>query len=451
MLRAQLSNGQDIFIWEYDKETLKKWSNKKILHCPYCKNNYQYNHGKIVSPYFKHVNSESCLSKYNEPETEEHMQGKRDLYEWIKRQDRVTDVVLEGYIEATHQRPDVMFMYNGKQYVIEYQCTPISSEYIERHELYQAAGVNDIWILGVNNYLQEYNMQIKKLLSFMEKRLNVIYYDSLIKSIITSQMIDETLDYNILWDKKTFAIDYHNNNKDSVLHYYIYNIDTICLQSLLNQHNHFKHIEDNNMEIINDLLKKYKIFYDEELYCKENAIYFDNHRIEIYKYSYSDYKKRWYYCRMFNKDGWTINKDYYESNDNNSFTRDFTDIIFKRCLDYICNKSNKNWFFKYKLSDDWFALYVKPDPFNEKYRYIIDIYDCHCLSGRIYKNYIFLSYKKALNKILDKLIILMGMYLYDGITKYTYENIVTKKGYKKRIKKAHIYFYVEEKKNYGRN
>lgn len=60
--------------------------------------------------------------------------------------------MLEGWIPATHQRPDIMFNYDDKQFVIEYQCTPIASEYVKRHELYDAAGITDIWILGRNNY-----------------------------------------------------------------------------------------------------------------------------------------------------------------------------------------------------------------------------------------------------------------------------------------------------------
>lgn len=94
------------------------------------------------------MDKEECDDGYAESETEEHIKGKIDLYEWIKTQKEVSDVILEGWIPETKQRPDIMFKYNNIQYVIEFQCTPISSEYIERHDLYMAAGINDIWILG---------------------------------------------------------------------------------------------------------------------------------------------------------------------------------------------------------------------------------------------------------------------------------------------------------------
>lgn len=93
-----------------------------------------------------------CLEYYSEPETEEHLNGKQDLYEWIKKQPGVTDAILEGWLPETKQRPDIMFKLNGEQYVIEYQCTPIATEYVERHDLYKAAGIKDIWIAGTEKY-----------------------------------------------------------------------------------------------------------------------------------------------------------------------------------------------------------------------------------------------------------------------------------------------------------
>lgn len=149
-----LLNNQRINCYDetYTREQLKKWAAKKILLCPACGKPYEYCHGKVKSPYFRHMDKIECQDKYSEPETEEHLKGKIDLYEWIKKQNDVTDVVLEGWISETKQRPDIIFKYHGKQYVIEYQCTPIASEYYERHDLYKAAGIIDIWILGTEKY-----------------------------------------------------------------------------------------------------------------------------------------------------------------------------------------------------------------------------------------------------------------------------------------------------------
>lgn len=40
-----------------------------------------------------------------------------------------------------------MFEYSGQKFVIEFQCTPIATQYDERHELYAASGIIDVWIL----------------------------------------------------------------------------------------------------------------------------------------------------------------------------------------------------------------------------------------------------------------------------------------------------------------
>ena len=131
---------------------MKLWTSKNIVLCPICNKPYEYCHGEFKIPYFRHKEKDKCEDVYSEPETEEHIKGKRDLFEWVKGQNNVTDAILEGWIPETHQRPDIMFKYNGEQYVIEYQCTPIASEYVKRHYLYKAAGIIDIWIVGTYNF-----------------------------------------------------------------------------------------------------------------------------------------------------------------------------------------------------------------------------------------------------------------------------------------------------------
>lgn len=101
------------------------------------------------------MDKNECEDKYSESETKEHLNGKRDLFEWIKKQSGVTNAVLEGWIPETKQRPDIMFEYDDKKYVIEYQCSPIATEYVERHELYKASGIIDIWIAGYEKYFKK--------------------------------------------------------------------------------------------------------------------------------------------------------------------------------------------------------------------------------------------------------------------------------------------------------
>ena len=152
------------------------------------------------------MDKETCEDKYSEPETEEHLNGKRDLYEWIKNQPGVTNVVLEGWIPETKQRPDIMFIYNGKQCVIEYQCSPISTEYYERHELYKAAGINDIWICGVEKYIQYYHKGngIKRLNEL--EGICCLYYNSNTKQIYKVDTSIDKKTFNQICDNKKYKL-----------------------------------------------------------------------------------------------------------------------------------------------------------------------------------------------------------------------------------------------------
>lgn len=114
-----------------------------------------------------------CIGIYSEPETEEHKNGKIALYKWALTQDELTDVVLEGWIPGTRQRPDLMFKYMDTQYVIEFQCSPICTEFHERHELYQAGGVIDIWITGT----EKYNFKSYRRRGFTIEQFSTAFFD----------------------------------------------------------------------------------------------------------------------------------------------------------------------------------------------------------------------------------------------------------------------------------
>lgn len=205
---------------------------------PVCGKPYEYCRGQVKTPYFRHMNKTECEDKYSESETEEHINGKRDLYEWIKTQDGVTNAVLEGWIPETKQRPDIMFMYDNKQYVIEYQCSPIATEYIERHELYKASDIVDIWICGTKKYLQK-NMREKYLQQF-----SYAFYDPTEKNIIP-------ISYNHLYARTTLhTVTYCCGND----WFYGCSIKNFCFKS---------EIFDKNIGTIDDVIRKRR--YREEI------------------------------------------------------------------------------------------------------------------------------------------------------------------------------------------
>jgi competence CoiA-like predicted nuclease len=138
--------------FEYKEEKLREWSNKGMLRCPACNERMVYCHGDFKIPYFRHEKDSDCPDIYSERVTEEHLKGTRAIYEWLKTQEGISKLELEKWIPETRQRPDVYFEKDNKKYAIEYQCSPISTKYNDRRDLYKLGGIKDIWILGVKNY-----------------------------------------------------------------------------------------------------------------------------------------------------------------------------------------------------------------------------------------------------------------------------------------------------------
>jgi competence CoiA-like predicted nuclease len=211
-----LLNGERIncFDGKHDKEQLKKWAKKRILICPACGKPYEYCHGKVKSPYFRHMDKTECEDRYSESETEEHLNGKRDLYEWLKKQHGVTDCILEGWISETKQRPDIMFKYDGKQCVLEYQCSPIATEYCERHELYKAAEIKDIWIAGWEKYFKS-NSRHK----FIETHIEG-YYSPKFKCFLSGDSTKQRQFMNRVYKKsvKSFPLNAYTLNNFNIIH-----------------------------------------------------------------------------------------------------------------------------------------------------------------------------------------------------------------------------------------
>lgn len=188
---------------KYDKHTLKNWSSKNILKCPDCGKPYEYCHGEVVLPYFRHKEkNRECEGIYSEPESVEHINGKLILYNWLlkmQNENIIQNLKLEAYIPETKQRPDIYFEKENERYVIEFQCTPIATEYLERHELYKLANINDIWIMGVNNYnikISEDGKILRKNRSkFIEKHSNFYLDVNSSKLCFCSKAITDELPY----------------------------------------------------------------------------------------------------------------------------------------------------------------------------------------------------------------------------------------------------------------
>ena len=110
-----------------------------------------------------------------------------------------------------------MFEYYGKTCVIEYQCSPIATEYVERHELYQASGIVDIWVCGTEKYLK-----LKMREKYLEQ-YGVGFYNSNTREFIVSKYSEL---HNFL---NTLKINHRNismqNSYDIYSSYYKYKLE----------------------------------------------------------------------------------------------------------------------------------------------------------------------------------------------------------------------------------
>ena len=335
------------FDGQYDKYTLKEWSDKSKLICPDCGKPYEYCHGRIVPPYFRHKEKEiECGGIYSEPETVEHINGKLLLYKWllkIQDDDIIQNLKLEAYIPETKQRPDIYFEKDNQRYVIEFQCSPIATEYLERHELYQLAKVNDIWVLG----LEKYNITVSdsgiirhsEYFKTIEKHSQ---YHLDVKSnslIINSDVVADYLPYNSTWLSNYYYYDVNNfciNNAGRI----VLKDDTIDLfieQDMVKHGDMIKAEIQKNREIsiitdvVNELNNRYKAF-DKGIY----SFYSDDSGYKG-KYKYK-YKIRFDIQSMVTQYTFFIKENSVDCCDQYSYTRPFRGkkggIGWEKCYGY---------------------------------------------------------------------------------------------------------------------
>lgn len=223
MLTAVINN-QPINLVEcdYPLETIKKWSNKNIIKCPVCGGSYELCAGQVMILYFRHKDKKQCENYYSEPETQEHLLGKEKLYKWLCKIPGVQNITLEDWIPETRQRPDISFNYHNQKYVLEYQCSPIATEFIERHDLYEAAGIKDIWICGAENYFQYYHTGRGNKKSGVLEQKSKIYFDPQAGNIfrlysINPKFFNQIINGNSYLHLMNDPTDYKNNKENAYL------------------------------------------------------------------------------------------------------------------------------------------------------------------------------------------------------------------------------------------
>lgn len=130
----------------YKKESLLFLRNKEKFFCPVCGEAVSLKLGNQRIYHFAHRSGTVCRDIY-ESETQYHMEGKLQLYQWLVKQH--ISAVLEYYDPIIGQRPDIMFENDGKKYALEFQCSPIAEElFMKRTEAYYQQNYIPLWIIG---------------------------------------------------------------------------------------------------------------------------------------------------------------------------------------------------------------------------------------------------------------------------------------------------------------
>ncbi|MEH6904726.1 hypothetical protein CN481_07770 [Bacillus sp. AFS006103] len=147
MLTAQTNTGKSICLgFDYKKDALLDLRSKEEFYCPICGERVLLKLGDQRIFHFAHKQVGTCRNFY-ENESISHMEGKRQLYQWLVGQK--IPAILEYYDREIQQRPDIIFHHNGKKYALEYQCSTISdSNFIKRTNSYLQKGYIPIWILA---------------------------------------------------------------------------------------------------------------------------------------------------------------------------------------------------------------------------------------------------------------------------------------------------------------
>lgn len=147
MLTALNQDGQLITLQGEARNSAIRLRKQKKFYCPICKEPLMLKAGPVKIPHFSHRHRSQCTGAASEPESPRHLKGKLDLFEWCKISR--LDASLELYLPDIKQRPDLLVKSGGKQYAIEFQCTPISVQTVEKRSMrYLLSGIKPIWIVG---------------------------------------------------------------------------------------------------------------------------------------------------------------------------------------------------------------------------------------------------------------------------------------------------------------
>lgn len=149
MLVANRNNGGRLSLGDrWDKKELIEIRSHEKFHCPECKEEVILKLGSKKIWHFSHLAGSMCEYKYDR-ESEYHLSGKLQLYNWLKKQGIHAE--LEKFDPQIRQKPDIAFYSKGQRYAIEFQCSAIPEQlFVKRTKTYLENEYIPIWIAAAN-------------------------------------------------------------------------------------------------------------------------------------------------------------------------------------------------------------------------------------------------------------------------------------------------------------
>ncbi|GHP14985.1 competence protein [Lentilactobacillus fungorum] len=174
---------------------------KMVFVCPCCRSTVILKRGKYRIAHFSHQANATCVG-FSENESEAHLKGKLTF----KRQVREMGyrVEIEVVMPSIEQRADVFLP--DEQFVIEYQCSPISFDEINRRTRnYRHLGNQVIWILGGRHRSRALTSEAVAKFARFQAHLGfyIVFYEASAKQFWLYDHIQEIAG-KLNWQSQTF-------------------------------------------------------------------------------------------------------------------------------------------------------------------------------------------------------------------------------------------------------
>lgn len=145
MLSALTEKQEMVYLThELSKERLLEIRQTQNFYCPACHEQLVLKIGQVMIPHFAHRKNEHC-QVFSEGESALHLQGKYALYRWLQFQHM--PVLVEPYLKAIQQRPDLLIQQQDKYIAVEFQCSALTPKRLtKRNKGYQKLGIEPLWI-----------------------------------------------------------------------------------------------------------------------------------------------------------------------------------------------------------------------------------------------------------------------------------------------------------------